>query len=107
MESYDDIIRPFNIPSPRNKKCKLNNFSFCRCITGLYMMYVMILLFTLFGLTTSLFIIEKQFIIGVTPFVKGLQVPDFNMTLVVPTINQISNIVENVCKQPEFKELCN
>ena len=71
------------------------------------MLSVLCILIPLFGLTISLFIVEINFINNVTPFVDTLKEPDFNMTLVVPTINQISNIVENVCKQPEFKELCN
>lgn len=106
MENQNELLENFNSVSLKTKKCKYNKNSFIQYITGLYMLYVIIFLFTLLGLTTSLFIIENKFIGAVTPFVKDFQVPEFNMTIVVPTINKISNIIENICKNPEFEGLC-
>lgn len=103
MENYDNLLQP--ISRRKRNKCNTNNIR--DIIYTANTIFVLTFLFTIFGLLLSLFIIENQFIIEVTPFVKGLQVPEFNMTEVVPTLNKISSIIDNVCKQPEFQDICN
>ena len=106
MNSFERISAFSDIPSSPSSRANKPKITFKCIVITVYMLSVLCILIPLFGLTISLFIVEINFINNVTPFVNTLKAPDFNMTLIVPTLNRIGNIVANVCNNPEFKQLC-
>ena len=103
MDSFERISAFSDPHSPKINKPRI---TFKSITVAAYMLSVLGILIPLVGLTISLFIVEINFINNIIPFVNTFKEPNFNMTLILPTLNKISNIVTEVCHNPEFKQLC-